>query len=220
MDLLIIVSIFIAVGAVAAGVIYWSIQQEKLRREAIEAHGWSYAKSGGGFRIEGISDGMVWEYKLVVKRGGSANSTGNRRSATWSTAAEPSDEILLLGPQLPAAMLQMGFSGMLVQFLAKMVLGDKAEDLARARELNVPGPLKGKMSVVGTDQAFADAFLTEPVVQALAALETSKPPAILRWKDSLEIRVLDAPGSIATIEAAVALGEVLATSIGYGDPEG
>lgn len=214
MEVVGILVVMVGSTALMGGILWYAYQQEKKRKEILEAKGWTYTKVNRGFKVEGVTDGVLWEY--IVRKGSGKNSSS---TAMWRTPAEPSEDIVLVGPPLPEAMLAMGFSGMLVQFLAKKVLGEEgAADLGRSRELPVPDALRGKVSVVGTDTEVADAFLTEDNIQALlGAAETFRAiPAVLRWRDKLEVRPMGSDirspdGIVATVE----LGCTLARAAGY-----
>jgi len=156
---------------------------------------------------------VPWSLRVTSSRSQSQSTVWG---STWIAPAEPASDAVLVGPKLdvPAAMQALG--GGLVSLLLKMVLGDRAEELAGAREVTTVGSaaFQERFTVLSTSDGAAAALLTDEVQAALMGAPFEQ-LVVLRWRDELQVRC--ARGAWAPDEAValVRLGEQVALGCGY-----
>lgn len=83
MEVLIVVGLFVVSAAVAGGLVWFSAKVERERREAFEARGWTYTRKGRHFKVEGVTDGVIWQHELTP----SSSKNTSRESAIWRCPA-------------------------------------------------------------------------------------------------------------------------------------
>ena len=210
---------------VTGGFIAFAIQRQHkaqvAREDLCRERGWSYAKGKGrvAFRVEGVHDGIPWELESRNRKS-SSGSSGSNRQGIWSTPTEPRDGVVLIGPKLPGMILGLNLGGALAQMILQAVLGDEAKDLADVNEVPIgSGDFADKFSVLASSPQLAEETVTSDVREALIEIAQSSPfdspPAIMRWKTRVDVRVADGLRTPERIEQMVELGVTIARRCGY-----
>lgn len=205
----------LGVFALVGGLIWRSRQQAAARRAALEARGWRYEPRSGGFAVIG-GDGVPWT--LTVTRSRSSQGGGGSSHTLWEAPAEPIDDIVLAGPKPPPLLAGLDLGGDVVQAFLRALLGAQAAaDLARARPLELgTGAFRERFAVMASSEALAAEVLDEETRRAL--LRAPEGVVLLRWRDTLQIRLSRGAYDPDEIAALVALGEEVAERCGYGAP--
>jgi len=201
--------VFLGVGMV---VVLVQVLATRARVAAFAERGWTYQEHPRGYEVSG---GTVVPWTLEVKGGRSSTTSGTSFGTTWTAPAEPTDDAVLVGPKLdlPAAMAVLG--GGMVQFLLRMVLGDRASELVGADEVAVGSDtFRARFTVISTSQEAAEALLTDDVQARLLASNLEQ-LVVLRWRDELQLRCRQGLWTGEQVDGLVGLGEGVAEACGY-----
>ncbi|MBT3220658.1 MAG: hypothetical protein HN348_16350 [Proteobacteria bacterium] len=196
-------------------------QAHQRRAEGAERRGWTYQRGTGNvlFRLEGIEESIPWE--VEAQRSQRSGQSGTSHSSThFTTPAEQSDGVVLLGPKLPPFLAKMNFGGSLVQMLLQHLLGEEASDLSDLSEVQVgSAPFRENFTVLASSRELAETFVVDEAQQTLLDWvrqgRSGEVPVIFRWKNRLQIRVREAFKDPKDLEALVELGVTLARQCGY-----
>ena len=214
------------------GVVVWLTQRrQKINEPALaqlaQSKGWQYQKS---FELSHLGSGNVLRYRFSQTRGDGGGWTLDIESAAaaggsplqntiWrSEDVKLPEGLVLIGPRPKDMPANLDFGGMLIQaalqMLLRATLGNDAPDTSHLREVKKGSPdLLGHYLVFASDEALPGRLLTSGTERALLALTQSlkekQRPAIVFWKQGLQVKCAGLITDPSNLQRIAALGEAL-----------
>jgi hypothetical protein len=214
------------------GVVVWLTQRrQKINEPALaqlaQSKGWQYQKS---FELSHLGSGNVLRYRFSQTRGDGGGWTLDIESAAaaggsplqntiWrSEDVKLPEGLVLIGPRPKDMPANLDFGGMLIQAALQMLLpatlGNDAPDTSHLREVKKGSPdLLGHYLVFASDEALPGRLLTSGTERALLALTQSlkekQRPAIVFWKQGLQVKCAGLITDPSNLQRIAALGEAL-----------
>ncbi len=186
-----------------------------LRVAACEARGWRYTALGRGFTVQGERGGVPWTVTLTVRPNSDARAT-----TSWEAPAEETAEIVLIGPKLPSVLPQFDFGGAIMQKALSHLIGDNAQDMVGVKQVHSAGSsaFNEHFMVVATTPEQAESFIDRAMEEAMmnAKEHFGMAPAVLRWRNTVQVRLRTGTWSPEDIDALVTLGVVIIGGSNHG----